>query len=114
MKKILLLLTFSISLFASSISSSEASNYIGLEKTVCGKVVGTYYAKSSNGAPTFLNFDLPYPNQLFTAVIFERSRNSFSGNPESMFKYKNICVTGYIDEYKGVPQIIVENSSQIK
>lgn len=114
MKKILLLMTLTLSLYAGSITSSEAHYYIGQTKTVCGKVVSTYYSKSSNGAPTFLNFDLPYPNQVFTAVIFERYRNSFNGAPEVIFDKKNICVTGYIDTYRNVPQIIVENSSQIK
>lgn len=114
MKKTLILLCIAYSLFASSIPTSKALNYIGMNKTVCGKVVSTYYARQSSGSPTFLNFDLPYPNQLFTAVIFEEYRNNFKSKPEKYYKYKNICVKGVITEYRGVPQIILKNNSQIK
>ena len=114
MKKILSIILLAASLFAESITTSEASNYIGEEKTVCGKVVSTYYARSSNGAPTFLNLDRPHPNQIFTAVIFEENRDNFRGAPERIYKNRDICVTGMIVEYKGIPQIVVENDFQIE
>jgi hypothetical protein len=48
MKKIFLalLLLFSLS-FANSYTTYEASSHIGEDATVCGKVVGTYYAKQA-------------------------------------------------------------------
>ena len=113
MKKILLSILIICSLFAGSISPNVASNYIGEDKTVCGKVVSTYYARSSNGAPTFLNLNRPYPNQVFTIVIFEENRDNFRGKPEKIYNHKNICVTGTIDEYNGIPQIVVESDYQI-
>lgn len=114
MKKLLLLICISASLLAGSISTKEASNYIGQTKIVCGKVVSTYYARSSSGAPTFLNLDRPYPNNVFTAVIFEENRSNFRGQPEKVYKYKKICVAGLITEYKGIPQIVLESDSQIR
>jgi DNA/RNA endonuclease YhcR with UshA esterase domain len=114
MKKLLLTICITVSLFAGSISTKQASKYLGQTKTVCGKVVSTYYARSSSGAPTFLNLDRPYPNNIFTAVIFEENRSNFRGKPENIYKYKKICVTGVITEYKGVPQIVLESDSQIK
>lgn len=111
MKKSLIIGLFTCSLFASSVPPIEASNYIGENKTVCGKVVSTYYARTSNGAPTFLNLDRAYPNHIFTAVIFEENRDNFRGKSEKMYKSKKICVSGTIVEYKGVPQIVVESDS---
>ena len=112
MKKILLALLFSFS-FANSYTTFEASSHIGEDATVCGKVVGTYYAKRSRGKPTFLNLDKAYPNQVFTVVIWGEDRVFFK-NPQNRYKGKNICVTGYIDSFRGVPQITVRTPSQIK
>ena len=112
MKKLLFLSILTCSLFAGSISISEASNYIGERKTVCGKVVSTHYAENSNGSPTFLNLDIPYPNNIFTAVIFGEYRNNFN-QPENYYKFKSICVKGKISEYRGTPQIVVRTKSQI-
>lgn len=114
MKKFLLMILLTSAVFSGSITTSVVQNYIGQEKTVCGKVVSTYYAKSSYGSPTFLNLDRPYPNHVFTAVIFEENRNNFRGKPERVYKHKNICVSGIISEYKGVPQIVVESDFQIE
>ena len=43
-----------------SIEPKDAIQHIGSEQTVCGKVVGTYYARRTSGRPTFLNFSKPY------------------------------------------------------
>ena len=44
------------------ITSSQAIQYIGLTKTVEGKVVSAKYSSESKNAPTFLNLDKKYPN----------------------------------------------------
>ena len=41
----------------SSIGPSEASRHVGSRKTVCGPIVDSRYSTSSNGKPTFLNFE---------------------------------------------------------
>ena len=99
--------------FANSYTAYEASFHVGEDATVCGKVVGTYYAKKSKGEPTFLNLDKAYPNQVFTIVIWGEDRTLFK-NPQKRYKGKNICVTGYIESFRGVPQITVRTPSQIK
>jgi hypothetical protein len=53
--------------------------------TVCGSVVSTHYAPGTKGQPTFLNLDKPYPNQVFTVLIWGESRSKF-GTPESEYK----------------------------
>lgn len=101
------------SLTQTTLSASEAASHIGEKAIVCGKVVDTRYASSSRGRPTFLNLDRPYPNQVFTIVIWGEDRNKF-GEPEEKYRDKQICVTGIISSYRGVPQIQVSDPKQIQ
>src|SRR5216684_309643 len=94
------------------LSAAEAKDHVGETATVCGNVVSTRYAPSTKGQPTFLNLDKPYPNQVFTVVIWGSNRHRF-GEPEKAFNGKRICVTGKIAEYRGVPEIIADNPNQI-
>jgi hypothetical protein len=53
-----------------SINPIDAHKYIGMEKTVCGRVASATYAVRTKGRPTFLNLDQPYPKQIFTVLIW--------------------------------------------
>lgn len=96
-----------------SISAAEAKNHIGEKATVCGDVASTRYAARSRGNPTFINLDKAYPNQVFTVLIWGSDRVKF-GNPEEEYKAKRLCATGKISDYKGVPEIVAYEPSQIK
>jgi len=96
-----------------SISAAEAKNHVGERATVCGEVASTHYAASSRGSPTFINLDKPYPSQIFTVLIWGTNRSKF-GDPEEAYRSKHICVTGKISDYKGAPEIIAYEPSQIK
>jgi hypothetical protein len=96
-----------------SISAAEAKNHIGGRGTVCGLVASTHYAARSRGNPTFINLDKPYPGEIFTLLIWGSDRPKF-GDPEEMYRNKHICVTGKITDYKGVPEIVAYEPSQIK
>jgi DNA/RNA endonuclease YhcR with UshA esterase domain len=98
---------------ADSVSSADAKNNVGKNATVCGKVVGTRYLENSQRRPTFLNFDMPYPDHTFTAIIFGDSRAKF-GKPEETYLQKNVCVTGEITLYNGKPQVELKEPSQIR
>lgn len=95
------------------IPASEAYKYIGKNKTVSGTVVAARYAAGSRGQPTFLNLEKPYPNDVFTAVIWGSDRSKFETQPESAFQGKQVHVTGLIEEYEGKPQIVVKDPEQI-
>lgn len=95
------------------IPAGEAKKHVGESATVCGNVVSTHYAVRTKGSPTFLNLDEPYPNQIFTILIWGSDRDKF-GNPEAKYANKRVCVTGLIKDYKGVPEVIVEQPSQIE
>ncbi len=98
---------------ADNITASEAKNHIGETATVCGEVASTRYAASSRGQPTFINLNKPYPNQVFTVLIWGSDRAKF-GNAEAIYRGKSVCVTGTIKEYRGVPEIIANEPSQVK
>jgi hypothetical protein len=111
---VLLCLTASPFLHAQThITAAEAKNHVGERATVCGNVVSTHYAARSKGNPTFLNLDEPYPRQVFTILIWGSDRAKF-GDPEAKYGNKRVCVTGLIKDYKGVPEVVAEQSSQIE
>jgi micrococcal nuclease len=97
----------------SPISAAEAKNQVGKRATVCGEVASTHYAERSRGNPTFINLDKPYPDQIFTVLIWGSDRAKF-GDPEETYRNKRICATGKITDYKGVPEIVAYEPSQIK
>jgi hypothetical protein len=109
----LVIVCTSIAVAQSSISAADAKNHIGEKKTVCGNVLSTHYAVRSRGNPTFLNLDKPYPSQVFTVVIWGSDRPRF-GTPEDSYANKHLCITGQIKGYRGVPEIVAYDPSQIK
>jgi hypothetical protein len=94
------------------LTASEAKEHFGETATVCGAVVSTRYADSTKGQPTFLNLDKPYPNQVFTIVIWGDNRSKF-GKPENEYNGKRVCVTGKITAYAGLPEIVAEDPKQL-
>jgi len=97
----------------SIISATQAKKHVGEKATVCGKVAGTHYAAASLDDPTFISLAKPYSEEVFKVVIWGRERAKF-GNPEQDYRGKRICVTGEITEFKGIPQIIATDPSQIR
>jgi hypothetical protein len=88
------------------ITTREAKNHVGEKATVCGRVVGIHFVSSGKGQPTFVHFDEQYPNQVFTLVIWGSDRPKF-GRPEDLYRNKDLCVTGKITSYLGIPEIVV-------
>src|ERR1700689_4534264 len=95
------------------ITAAEAKDHVGDRMTICGKVASTHYAKASKGEPTFLNLDEPYPREIFTILIWGSDRGKF-GTPESEYKSLQVCVTGKITSYRGVPEIVASEHGQIE
>ena len=94
------------------ITAREAKDHVGEAETVCGKVASTRYAAQSKGQPTFLNLDEAYPNKVFTILIWGTDRAKF-GTPETKYKDATVCVTGKITSYRGTPEIVATEASQI-
>lgn len=75
--------------------------------------MGGKYADRSRGKPTFLDFEKPYPSEVFRVVIWGSDRAKFAPPPETAFGQKRVCVSGQIQQYRGTPEIIVRNPGQI-
>jgi len=93
---------------AAHLTAKEAKNHVGEKATVCGKVVGIHFVSSGKGQPTFVHFDEPYPDQIFTLVIWK------FGRPEEIYRDKELCVTGKITVYLGIPEIVANNPNQVQ
>lgn len=96
-----------------TVRPEDALKYHGQSITVCGKVAGTQYARKIKGQPTLLHMGKPYPEHIFTIVIWGSDRAKFEESPEELYEGKKVCVRGLIVEHNGKPQIVVRNPSQM-
>ena len=90
------------------ITASAAKKHINADAVVAGKIAEVYRTDRL----VRLNFDKPFPNQTFTAVIFADKTNLF---PEvEKLKDKNVEISGTIADYRGRPEIILTSTNQLK
>jgi exonuclease VII large subunit len=86
-----------------------ASQHVGQYVTIEGAVANVHTSRAGN---TFLNFGAPYPNQLFSAVVFASSRTRFANL--NQWTGRKVRVTGRVQLYQGRPEIILTDSSQLQ
>jgi len=90
------------------VSALEAKKHFNTDAIVTGKVAEVNVAERL----IRLNFELAYPSNAFTAVIFANKTNLFPNVRE--LKDKTVEVTGKIAEYRGHPEIILTSTNQLK
>ena len=95
---------------AATLSAADAKKHIGEQATVCGQVASERTATGSRGEPTFINLDAAYPNQIFTILIWGENRQNVGMLPSDGAR---VCATGRIQEYRGVPEIVVRSKAQL-
>jgi hypothetical protein len=95
-------------------AAGEAAAHAGRHARVCGRVVDAAYASGTEGRPTFLNFGRPYPDPVFTALIWGEDRARFSAPPERAYLDRRICVRGRIEMHEGRPEIVVRSPAQLE
>jgi DNA/RNA endonuclease YhcR with UshA esterase domain len=104
---VLLFVFYAVTSYAQEqISSGDAKDNIGKTVQVKGKVANIFVSQKGN---TFINFDDKSPNQTFTVVLMSETNIDISQIKEESI----LTVYGEIKEYKGKPEIILENSSQV-
>lgn len=94
------------------VGACQAGNHLGQQMIVEGNVVDGYHHQQSD--TIFLNFEKPYPNNCFTAVIFSSDQYKFVQHPEQYYTDNKVRVKGTIEEYEGKPEIILKDPSQIE
>lgn len=92
-----------------AISPSQASSFIGRYATVAGEV--SQVSHDSRSGVTFINLGGAYPNHAFTAVIFPDSLSNF--REVEALQGRSASFSGVIKIYKGKPQIILRDMSQV-
>jgi hypothetical protein len=95
---------------AQTFTASQAKSHEGEIGTVCGNVAGERTATSSKGEPTFINLDVAFPNQVFTILVWGDDRKNVGELPQVGAR---VCASGMIQDYKGVPEIVVKKKSQL-
>lgn len=88
----------------------DAGRYVGQTVRVEGTVVTT--SKNDENGIIFLNFHDPYEGY-FTVVIWSDDWDRFRQSPEVYYKGEHVLVTGKVVEYKGSPEIVVHDPSEI-
>ena len=91
------------------ITDDQAGALLGENVVVQGTVAAVY---TSSGGNTFLNFGGVYPDQDFTAVIFSEESSSFPHVEE--LQGKRVAISGVVRLYRGKPEIILRNASQMQ
>jgi DNA/RNA endonuclease YhcR with UshA esterase domain len=94
------------------IAAKNAKLHAGETLAVCGIVASGVYNRRSQTKNTYLNFDKPYPDNTFTAVIKRKNRKYFDYKPEAL-EGQFICVYGMVVLYRGNPEINVVMPEQI-
>lgn len=97
---------------AGGLTAAQAAKHVGERATVCGTVASSHYADASEGQPTFINLDKPWPDQVFTIVIFGDYRARFPSPPDTW--RGRVCVTGKITSYHGKPEMKVFDPAQVR
>ena len=99
------LLALNAATAAQTIPASEASRHVGERTTVCGRIASEHTATGSRRTPTFIYLDKPYPDRVFTVLVWGTNRASIGAMPSS----GTLCATGVITSYRGTPEIVVKD-----
>ena len=90
-----------------TIGSAQAAENIGKQVTVTGVVAQVSFRPSL----VFLNFDKPFPNSPFTAIVRNIHTNEFDNL--TALKGKAVAVKGKVIDYNGKPEIELTAKAQL-
>ena len=91
------------------IADTDAAAHVGEMATVQRLVANVYTSSKGN---VFLNFEYPYPSEVFSGVIFSSSAAQFGDL--TAYQGRQVQVTGQIRLYKGKPEIILQSPNQLR
>ncbi len=95
---------------AECITTAEARRFYDQRRCVRGTVVQAVYRRDVRGSPTFIDL-----TDNFSVVVWGSERAAFQPPPEVQFPRGTVIeVTGNIQEFRGAPEIIVREPSQIR
>lgn len=86
-----------------ALTPAEAGQHVGELRTVCGMIANIHVAAGAHGAPTFIDMDQAWPNQIFDFVIWGDDQDTVGRFPKS----GKVCASGKITTYRGRPEILL-------
>lgn len=89
------------------IGAAEAASHYDKAVIVTGRVAQVTLRPNV----TFLNLDRPYPDSPFTVVIFPKQRRLLGD--VNVLRRKSIEVRGKIKNYRGRPEIVLDQTNQL-
>lgn len=91
---------------------ADVAKHIGDSVTIQDKVYGV---KTFDNGMTLLNIGGKYPNHLLTVMIPAKVKATIGFDLDQHFKnVVPVSITGKLIDYKGKPEIILNNYSQLK
>ncbi|MSU58102.1 MAG: hypothetical protein EXS35_07975 [Pedosphaera sp.] len=87
--------------------TAEAATLVGKNAKLVGKVSGV----KQTDTITHINFDKPFPNQTFTAVLFAKNAGSFTNLDKLVGK--TVQISGKVEDYNGKPQVVILSTNQL-
>ena len=94
------------------IQVGEVAKHIGDSVRFCTKVYNARYFQSVANKPTVLDVN-DNPSSPLNVIIWEQDRKNFGNAPEILYNQKDVCITGLVQSYNNLPQIVVKNRNQI-
>jgi hypothetical protein len=94
------------------IDAKDAAKHVGENVTINDKIYGGKFL--SGPGITLLDVGGAHPNEALVLLIKGDDRKKFTNPPEDTFKGKAVSITGTIIDYKGKPEIVITEATQIK
>ena len=95
-----------------NVPTYDAKFYKGHFANVYGRVTEVYYSREDD--QYILYFGKYFPKHDFTIILPGYIAREYSRRPSLFFENQYIVTTGYIDSFKGNPEIMVKRGKQIK
>ena len=98
--------------FAGSLTASQAKYHIGEYHTVCGYVAEVKHLRKR----VVMNMEQRYPNEDIYGLVWNDKVNFIQSSIGLLDNLagQRICITGFIEEYKGHANIIISSPSELK
>lgn len=96
------------------ISLADVSKHVGEVVNLCGKVYEASLLSNVKGKPTLMNLGGIDPKERIEVRIKFEDRANFNYNPEALFLYKNVCLTGKITKDHGYAEMVIDRLNTSK
>lgn len=97
------------------INWQQASQHIGSSVSIVGPIMKITSRKNIRGNPTWVDIGGAFPaTNRMMLVIWEEKKNEFPLLVPGKLTHKEVCVTGQLTSYKGIPQIQLSEKSQLQ